>query len=647
MSEHFLYLVKQWFKFVVPGERLYLKLGQSFCLLVSVNLVFIAVAAWGFSTNLAAADEDRRSSASWQDLLRQAESFYSDSNYKAALPFYVQAVAASRDASPNERIHCLRYLADCYCRTNQPDDALAQYEAIDTLIPLDDIDDRIANINDKALCFELRADWSKSHALCLSALKICPSQGKEHLWQLARTQAHLGYIEYMRSKYESAVPYFQEAEHTLDESGRTDLPAMVLRQKMAFAQAGSLYHLHRYDQAFQQFTRMYQDDVLLFGMTDLQTGWAMLALSDVLGKIHQPQQAEDWYRKAIYVFRKVNRDRLCNEFSEKSIPVAEVRQRIDNYIFGNSATPADFVDTGVPLCKDVSNLVNNHDPRTLYARPFMDAPGRVWLNPLVEKRGIVIAIHGLSLQHSSYDALARELADAWFTTVAFDVRGFGAYRQALGAEQVNFDECQRDLRLVVAAIRGDNLNTPLFILGESMGGAIALQFVAQNPQLVDGLIASVPAGKRFKQKRTAVKVAIHYLENKNRPFDIGTDVINQATRDPQLKEAWAGDPKTRSELSARELLAFQHMVNRNLAYAKEIESTPVVLFQGVRDGLVKPDATYDLFRAIASKDKSLVMVGNAEHLIFEEGCFTAPVLKGLVAWMDSHLKPANVSESAK
>jgi alpha-beta hydrolase superfamily lysophospholipase len=407
---------------------------------------------------------------------------------------------------------------------------------------------------------------------------------------------------------------------------------------MAFAQAGSLYHLHRFDEAFRQFTRMYQDDVILFGKTDLQTGWAMLALSDVLGKIHQPQQAEDWYRKAIYVFRKFNRDRLCKEFAAKSIPMAEVRQRIDNYIFGNSTTPAYLVDTSEPLCKDVSILVNNHDPRTLYARSFIDAPGRVWLNPLVEERGIVIAIHGLSLEHSSYDALARELAEAGFITVAFDVRGFGAYRQALGAEQVNFDECQRDLKLVVAAIRDDNHRIPLFILGESMGGAIALQFAAQNPQLVDGLIASVPAGKRFKQKRTAVKVAIHYLENKNRTFNIGTDVINQATQDPQLRETWAEDPKTRSTLSPRELLAFQQMINRNLEYAKEIQSTPVVIFQGVSDELVKPEATYDLFRAIACKDKSFIMVGNAEHLIFEEGCFTAFVLKGLVAWMESHTK---------
>lgn len=617
-------MIVSWFKFQ----------AQSF-LLAS----FCAISVFGGIVLGAFAAESVAEGSTWQALLNEAEPLYLTDNYKDSLPLYKRAVEAVSDSGSSivDRIRCLRYLADCYCRLNDSDNALAQYKAIDGLLPADDIDGRITNLNNQASCFDLRGDWSQSENLCRAALKLCSESKADRLWQTARTEAHLGYIEYMRSKYASAIPLFQRAEQAIKESGHDDTTAVVLRQKMAFAQAGCNYHLRNFEEAYQQFKRMYEFDVRLFGKTDLQTGWAMLALSDVLGKLHQPQQAEDWHRKAIYVFRKFNRDRLCKEFAAKSIPLEEVRQRIDHYIFGNSSVPADLVDSGEPLCKHVSTLVNTHDPRTLYARPFMDAPGRVWLNPLVEQRGIVIAIHGLSLQHSSYDALAKELADAGFSTVAFDVRGFGSYRQALGAEQVNFDECLRDLRLVVTAIRGDNPGKPLFILGESMGGAIALQFAAQNPQLIDGLIASVPAGKRFKQKMTAVRVAIHFLENKNRPFDIGTDVINQATTDPQLKQIWGGDPKTRSTLSPRELIAFQLMCDHNLKSAKQIQSTPVVIFQGVSDGLVKPESTYDLFRAIAAKDKSFVMVGNAEHLIFEEGCFTPPVLKGLIAWMESHI----------
>jgi lysophospholipase len=587
---------------------------------------------------LSLASEPESKQANWQSIIDTAEPIYQAGNYKDALPFYKRALEAvtAGNGSPQDVIHCLRILADCYCRLNQPDEAHAQYERISALIPADNIDERITILNDKALTFELKGDWAKSESLSLEALKLCSDKTPDHFWQLARTLAHLGYINYMVAKYAAAIPFFQKAERAISESGRTDVKAEVLRQKMAFAQAGSQYHLHNYEAAYQQFKQMYDCDVRLFGKTDLQTGWAMLALSDVLRKTDHHDQAQDWYRKAIYVFRKYNRDRLIQQFSQQPLRLSDLSERIDGYIFGKSSEPSDVKDETAPMCKDSAATVNTHDPRTLYARPFVDAPGRVWLNPTVPQKGIIIAIHGLSLEHSSYDAFATKIADAGYTTVAFDVRGFGSYRQALGAEQIDIDECIGDLKNVVSAIRADNPNKPLFLLGESMGGAIALQLAAKHPELMEGLIASVPAGKRFAQKRTTVKVALHYLEHKNKTFDIGSDVINRATKDPKLKEMWSDDPKTRSMLTPRELIAFQEMMNRNIDSAKKIHSTPVIIFQGVSDGLVKPEATYDLFRAIACKDKDLVMIGNAEHLIFEEGRFTPAVIRSLVAWMESH-----------
>lgn len=615
--------------------------------------LLLLLAGFAITNSLSAfADEmpNPRTSAetpNWQALLDRAEPLYLNSNYKDVLPTYEQAAkeAVESGAPVADQIKCLRYLADCYCRLEKPDDALAQYEKVGKLLCADDIEGRIVNTNCEALCFGLKGDYDKAQVLCNSSAKLC--EGKDELlWELTRTQAQVAYLDYQSANYTSAISGFQTAERTLDKSGRSDLLADVMRQKLAFAQAGSYYHLKRYAQAYPLFKRMYELDVRLFGKTDLQTGWAMMALSDVLEKINQREQAADWYRKSIFVFRKFNKDGLCKELAARSPSgCAEIQERVNKLVFGNSMPPADLVDTVEPLCNDSTRLLNMHDPRSMYARPFADAPGKVWINPMVEQHGAIIAIHGLSLNHSSYDAFARELADMGFCTIAFDIRGFGAYRQALGAEQMDFDGCMRDLQMMVGSIRADHPGVPLFILGESMGGAIAMQFAAQNPKLVDGLIASVPAGRRFKEKLTALKVAIRFLENKNRPFDIGTDVINQATHDPRVKAAWAGDPKTRSMLSPRELIEFQSMCNRNIEFAKQIDVMPVIIFQGVSDMLVKPEATYDLFRAIAVKDKSLVMVGNAEHLIFEEGCFTPPVLKGLAAWMESH-KPQLPASSA-
>src|SRR6185369_13421328 len=113
------------------------------------------------------------------------------------------------------------------------------------------------------------------------------------------------------------------------------------------------------------------------------------------------------------------------------------------------------------------------------------------------------------------------------------------------------------------AIHRANPGLPVFVLGESMGGAIALRATAMYPDLVQGLISSVPAGDRFNQNKTRLKVAFNALKGFDRPFDVGRGVINQATQDPELRESWENDPLSRMNLSPRELMQFQGFMNQN------------------------------------------------------------------------------------
>lgn len=608
------------------------------------NSVIATIVGILIATNATFASEQQNAEKCRQ-LLEQAEPLYSASNYKGALPIYEEAAktALHEHIDDANRVRCLQYLADCLARLNQPDQALAYYERIAGLLRADDIENRIENLSHQALCLGQKNDYLKAESLTHAAEKLALGIPKstDQACYMARLKAQLGYFEYVQAKYPTAIKLFEEADKLCEESGRTDVRTILLREKMAFAQAGSYYHLKKFAEAYTQFERTYEYCAQLYGKTDLQTGWAMMAMSDVGSRLDKDDEAREWFRKAMYVFRKFNADRIVREYVTKETDpakAAKIRERIMTAVFGESK-PLDAQDAQPPMVAESNIVFNTHDPRSMYARPLTDAPGRVWMNPLITPRGLVIAIHGLSLQHSSYDALAKILADKGYCTVAFDLRGFGTYQQALGAEQLDFDGCLSDLRHMIGSIRADHPTTPLYVLGESMGGAVALHFAAQNPALLDGLIAAVPASKRFKQGKQTLKVAVHYLGNKHRPFDIGTDVINQATKDPALKEAWGGDSKTRGTISAKELIAFQLMCNRNLANAKVIKETPVIMFQGMQDGLIKPDATYDLYRAVSAKDKTLWMAGDAEHLIFEEGCFTPTIVEALVAWMDTHGKP--------
>jgi alpha-beta hydrolase superfamily lysophospholipase len=173
-----------------------------------------------------------------------------------------------------------------------------------------------------------------------------------------------------------------------------------------------------------------------------------------------------------------------------------------------------------------------------------------------------------------------------------------------------------------------------------MGGAIALQVAADHAQIIDGLVCSVPSGSRFAAASTDVDVAFHLLANKNKPFDIGSRIVKQATKAESLRETWEKDPEARLQLSPLELLQFQRFMDRNLKAAERLKNLPVIIFQGYGDKLVRPEGTLGLYNALATEDKDLVFVGHSEHLIFEEGQFKPAVVRGLYGWLTSHLKGA-------
>jgi acylglycerol lipase len=269
-----------------------------------------------------------------------------------------------------------------------------------------------------------------------------------------------------------------------------------------------------------------------------------------------------------------------------------------------------------------------------------NAPCLTWIDPDVKPRAVLLCVHGLGLYNGSYEDFGKRMAKLGIATYSIDVRGFGSWMKAQGREKVNFQACLTDVKNTLNAIHRANPGLPVFVLGESMGGAIALRATAMYPDLVQGLISSVPAGDRFNQNKTKLKVAFNALKGFDRPFNVGTDVIEQATQNPELRASWENDPLARLELSPKELLQFQGFMNQNHTSAKEICSTPVLIVQGCKDKLVRPEGTVELYNELGTKDRELALIPNSEHLIFEENQFNDQVIELVRTWIDTRISKA-------
>lgn len=269
------------------------------------------------------------------------------------------------------------------------------------------------------------------------------------------------------------------------------------------------------------------------------------------------------------------------------------------------------------------------------ARP--DAPCISWVKFGVPVKAVLLCVHGLGLNSSSYEKFGTDMAELGIATYAIDVRGFGSWVKAKGQTKIDFAACIDDVEDTLEWLHKSHVKKPVFLMGESMGGAIALHTAAQYPDLMNGVISVCSAGDRFKQKRTDLEVFLHALVGPNRKFNIGKQIVDQATgNDTELKRSWEGDELDRMKLSPIELMKFQHFMNENHEEAKKITNLPVLMVQGNNDPLVKPEGTEELFNELKTPDKEIMMVQNAKHLIFEDQQFSDLTLSGVANWIFKH-----------
>ncbi len=261
-------------------------------------------------------------------------------------------------------------------------------------------------------------------------------------------------------------------------------------------------------------------------------------------------------------------------------------------------------------------------------------------------KAAILCVHGLGLENRAFNFFGREMARRGFVIYAVDVRGFGAWLAAPGQEDAHFDHCVSDLRIVLGLINERNPGVPVFLLGESMGGALVLKATAEINNGLSGVISSVPSPERYGQRRMTWAVAKHFLRNPKEPFDIGKMVTEQATSHEAVKEMWRADPKAKMDLSPDELMAFSSFMRKAAESCKNIKTTPVLIVQGLKDRLVKPQGTYEMFDSVSVDDKTLLIIGTAEHLIFETPQQSPVLLDGVTTWVLHHIPEAPAREAS-
>src|SRR5262249_4345655 len=122
-------------------------------------------------------------------------------------------------------------------------------------------------------------------------------------------------------------------------------------------------------------------------------------------------------------------------------------------------------------------------------------PLRVW-RPSGKPTAVILAIHGFNDYSNAFDGAARLLAFRGVETYAYDQRGFGA--APLTGRWVGTEQLAEDVAGASRLLRARHPGVPLYLLGESMGGAVVAVAMtggagAAARPVADGVILVAPA----------------------------------------------------------------------------------------------------------------------------------------------------------
>jgi acylglycerol lipase len=279
-----------------------------------------------------------------------------------------------------------------------------------------------------------------------------------------------------------------------------------------------------------------------------------------------------------------------------------------------------------------------HTPGSKMNEPFFNThfyrtqdgatlPLRQWL-PASDPKAVLVALHGFNDYSNFFDWPGAYLKTQGVACFAYDQRGFGAApKRGLWAGTPAYTD---DLRVFVQLLRRHYPHQPIYLLGESMGGAVVIATMRETIPDVEGIILVAPAlwaRKTMPWYQTSLLWTLAHTV----PWLTltGQSVGVKASDNIEMLRKLGRDPLVIKKTRVEAIYGLADLMDAAYNSADDLQVKSLILY-GENDELIPKKPTYDFLQRFLSKpgqNKIIAFYQDGYHMLLRD-------LKGGISWKD-------------
>ncbi len=260
-------------------------------------------------------------------------------------------------------------------------------------------------------------------------------------------------------------------------------------------------------------------------------------------------------------------------------------------------------------------------------------PVKAWLPIDHEINFAIVALHGFNDYSNAFATAGEALSQEGVAVYAYDQRGFGgtAYRGYWHGAEI----MAQDLHTFISLVHERHQGVPVFVLADSMGGAVALKANAMRPLDASGMILVAPA-VWGRETMPWYQRFVLWLSANTFPMAkvTGSSLGRKASDNDEMLKQLGRDPLVIHESRIGTLWGLTNLMDDALEASSQIRSSTLLLY-GKNDQIIPENAVREMIKRLPKTAKKYIKIAiyeNGYHMLLRD-LHGDVVISDISAWM--------------